>query len=88
MQIAVVRIHESKTAAVYFDAEGDFDDCGLVDESWRRRQEGTLSLYRYCRFSLRLLRKELLQQFEGEGLKVHEWILLRASLRTLMQMLS
>jgi hypothetical protein len=86
-----VRVNEAKATAIIFDAEDDLDDSGLFDRSWCRRQADTVGLCRYmfsCRFSLRHLRIELLQKFKGEGLKVHERILLRTSLRTPVQMLS
>jgi hypothetical protein len=96
LEIAVVRVQEANARAVHSNAEDDLDDSGLVDGSWRRRQEDTASLYRCTfsrrgvdrgRFSPRQGRKELLQKFKREGLSVHERILLQTSLRALVQCL-
>ena len=96
LEIAVVRVQEATARAVHSNAEDDLDDSGLVDGSWRCRQEDSASLYRCTfsrrgadrgRFSPRQGRKELLQKFKREGLSVHERILLQTSLRALVQCL-
>ena len=80
LEIAVVHVQEAKMRAVHFNAEDDLYDSGLVSESWCRRQNGNVSVYRSTtrprgvdggRFNRRQPRKGLLQKLKREGMSVH-----------------
>src|SRR5580700_2293246 len=80
LEIAVVHVQEAQTRTAHSNAEDDLYDPGLVGESWCRRQNGNVSVYRSTtrrrgvdggRFNRRQPRKGLLKKLKREGMSVH-----------------